>query len=124
MKTTTVGTLEEWLIHDPDAMLINRKLVYMSNGCYITNLTKKENPIQVVYYSIYQPDDYSDYSDPYFLCGSGCPYVIRAKHKLFADVHTIYGSGTFTYPISQNQWNDNNWEKIERIEDCLIKRRN
>lgn len=120
MKTTITGTLEEWLIHDPNAMLINRKIKFMSNGCYV-EFPRKHDLIECVYNSIHRPNDYNDdYADPYFLCGSGCPYIIKAKHEYSVSINTIYGSGVPSYPIAKHHWNDPNWEKINKIEESWI----
>lgn len=119
MKTTTYGTLEEWLVSKPDALLINRKIEYMSNGAYVYGMEKKNKPVSCTYESIFQPGHYDDYASPYFLIGPGCPYIIKAKHKYFVSIGTVYGGGT-TYPIEERHWNDPNWEEIEKIEDALI----
>jgi hypothetical protein len=118
MKTTTTGTLSEWMSHDPDAMLINRKIKFMSNGAYVYSPSKSEEPEMVTYESLHKPNDYTDYAEPHFLIGRGCPYVIKFKHEYFVSIGTVYGSGVPKYPISERHWNDPNWEKIDKIEDC------
>jgi hypothetical protein len=117
MKVTITGTLEEWMTFDPDAMLINRKINFMSNGCCIIN--PRKDRLQPTTYTCYgQPSNYSNYELPYFQIG-GCPYIVKGKHDLFVTVCTIYGSGG-PYPIAKSHWDDPNWERIEKIEDCLL----
>lgn len=120
MKTTITGTLEEWMAFDPNAMLINRKIKFMSDGCFVMFPMKMEESIPSTYNSIFRPDDYTDYADPYFLCGSGCPYIIKAKHQYFVSVNTVYGSGVPCYPIAKKHWDDPNWERIDKMEDALV----
>jgi hypothetical protein len=119
MRTVTYGTLEEWSKFKPEAMLINRNIRFMSNGCYVQLPIKKDKPVKTTYSSISRPDGPENYADPFYLIG-GCPYIIKAEHQHFVSVGTFYGAGT-VYPISKYHWNDPNWEEIEKIEDCLIK---
>lgn len=119
MKTVTYGTLEEWSNIEPDAMLINRKINFMSDGCYVQFPQMFLDPREAVYYSnSHTPDTNTGYADPFYYCGAGAVLTkIRAKHKYFVSVGTIYGTGALTYPIAKRHWDDPNWEKVVDLKE-------
>lgn len=124
MRTIMVGTLEEWSKFKPDAMLINRKVQYKytSNGVCISHPQEHETPKKWTYYSLNTPDSYNDdYAPPFYLAGSGCPYIVKAKHKYSVSIYTVYGGGC-SYPITKDLWDDPNWEEIENLKDAWIEK--
>ena len=108
-KMKTIGTLKEWLVHKPDAILAHPDL---QMSVEVTNFKFHAKGEKCTYYS-HHPD--GEPMTPWF--GAQCPYEVNGKvfwTALF--VYTFAGCGS-TYPISKRLAEDNRWEEVVDVSD-------
>jgi len=110
----TLGTIKEWLKHNPDAYLTNKN--FLQKGVSIFNIQKLKKSQKFTYPISFRPD-YCDtenmHADPMIYFGSSCPYIVKGFFNYTAGVvHWSSGSGS-TFPLSKNMIKDSNWYEYD-----------
>jgi hypothetical protein len=104
-----LGTIDEWIKHDPNAILKNDK--FLQDGVGIESFKKHDAPFKANYASR-TPDE----GQPVIHYGASCFYRNDGVFNYSCFSTSIWGSGG-SQVLSDKQANDPNWYKIDSIEE-------
>ncbi len=102
------GTIGEWVVKDPNAILTNRK--FLQNGVGIVNF-KLHDPYFEATYNCHRPDS----GDPVIWYGGSCLYQSKGKFRWSCTSVSVWASGG-SQVLSDAQADDPGWYKVGDFE--------
>jgi hypothetical protein len=104
----TYGTIDEWIVADPDAYLVNEK--FIPNGMCLYDFKKHDKPFHATYNSNL-PEGAVE-----FFIGAHCRYLCKGEFIYSCTSITYAGSGG-SQVLSVAQAQDPNWYRIEDLNE-------
>ena len=99
-----LGTIDEWIEHNPKACLTNKK--FLQQGVMVYDFKKSKNPQQWTY-----PTRRAGGKDPMIYFGNCCPYIETGYFYYSCGVEYMFSAQGCSYPLSDEMANDPNWEE-------------